>query len=129
MLPKSVETTNSFTIKRFVGVGDLENLLKQNPSAKVYREVLLTFSKTEVTIELASVTREAANGGYCNGRINNISVSMETEAFLTKPEDQLTYGLLGSEPYVVLNKIFQIRRELAASREAVDRVIDLMANV
>lgn len=129
MLSATVETPNSFTIKRFVPVGNVEAELKRNPSAKVYREIVMTIGRSDVVIALAYVTKEAASGGYRNGAMGVVNVQVPTETFMTGDVLSLTSGLLAAEPYSVLSKILQVRDKLAADRGAVERVIDLMATV
>lgn len=129
MLSTNTQAPNSFTIKRYVPVGNVELELKRNPSAKVFREIQMTVGGETVELVLGSVTKEAANGGYHNGAINRVEVSIDSNTFFDGDESALTNGVLGSESYAVITKVLAIRSALVADKDAVKRVIGLMANV
>jgi hypothetical protein len=126
---RNAAVTNSIHIKRYVPLGDVDSQLKLNPSAKVYREVIMTIDKEMVRLDLASVTREAATSGYRNGAINLATYSIPTETFMTSDEDSLVSGQLSGESFSVLKRIIRIRDEFLAVREAMDKVIGVITTV
>lgn len=129
MLQKTSDTPvpNSFQIKRFVPIGKVEAELARNPSAKVFREIVMTVGKSDVTINLGSVTREAANGGYRNGSINNASVSIPTENFLDAKFDMMQSSMVfQTESYNVMTKINAIRSELTKNKAAAVKVLEII---
>jgi hypothetical protein len=129
MLPIINDTPNSFTIKRFVGLGSVESELKQNPSAKIFREIEVHIGSKEVVINLSSVTKEAASGGYRNGAINSKRVIIPTAHFMVASDDEIITGELSAESYAVIAKMLLIRHELIKYRSEVDRVIAIMESV
>jgi hypothetical protein len=126
MQATQLASSQAITIKRYVPTGNIDAQLKLNPSAKVFREIAMQIDSGNVKIELSSVTRETASGGYRNGAANTVQVTIGTTDFMTASDDDLTEGPLSAEPFAVITRVLAIRRELVAARASVDAVLALI---
>ncbi len=117
------DSSNGFSMKRFVKLKGADEQLKLNPSAKVFREIELNISRNQVVIDLANVTKEAAAGSYRNGGLDAQRHVMTLDAFLKG--DALLEAIEG-ESFIVHDKIIKIMHALRDKEAALRSIVQII---
>lgn len=106
-----METKSSAAINivTFVKLPGADAELALNPSAKVFREIKVAITDRLVNMSFATVTREAARGGYRNGGVDQHFMEMTVEQLLNR---DTVVDSLGREPYAVVSKVLQMSESI-----------------
>lgn len=110
---------NKLTMVRYAKWAKADQVLEKNPSAKVFRRIVLEFTPDQVTLTFGDVTKVTSEGGYCNGVDNETTYQIKPETFFS---DDLG-AILADEPYAAVLASYRIQESLKSQADGLRAIL------